>query len=85
MDLLERPPSTYLRRFYCDSNTWSTAALRLLVDSLGVDRLVFGTDLPPVWFPLQQSIAALELLELPEEDSATVRWGNAAHLFGLEL
>ena len=57
VDLLERPPSTYLRRFYCDSNTWSTAAMRLLVDSFGVDRLVFGTDQPPVWFPLQQSIA----------------------------
>lgn len=84
-DLLERAPSTYLRRFHVDTNTWSTAALRLLVDSLGHDRLVIGNDQPPVWFPLAQSLAAVSYLELDEPEAAAIRWGNAARLFGLPI
>jgi aminocarboxymuconate-semialdehyde decarboxylase len=83
-DLLQLPPSAYLRRFWVDANTWSTAALRLVLDLLGVDRLVFGSDQPPIWFPLEQSVAAVACLDLSGEDDAGVRWANAARLFGLE-
>jgi aminocarboxymuconate-semialdehyde decarboxylase len=84
-DVLPLPPTSYLRRFWCDSNTWSTAALRLVLDVVGVDRLVFGSDQPPVWFPLEQSVAAVSFLDLSPEDAANVRWANAARLFGLDL
>jgi aminocarboxymuconate-semialdehyde decarboxylase len=82
-DVLERPPSESLRRFHVDTNTWSTPSLRLLVDVLGPDRIVFGTDQPPVWFPLERSVAALDSLALADEDAAAVRWRTAAGLFRL--
>jgi aminocarboxymuconate-semialdehyde decarboxylase len=40
------PPSTYLRRFSYDSITHDEAALRFLVDKVGADRVLFGTDYP---------------------------------------
>jgi aminocarboxymuconate-semialdehyde decarboxylase len=43
---IQQPPSTYLNRFYYDCLTHSEEALRFLIDSVGVDRVVFGTDWP---------------------------------------
>jgi aminocarboxymuconate-semialdehyde decarboxylase len=40
------PPSTYLRRFVFDTITHDPAALRFLIERVGVDRVAFGTDLP---------------------------------------
>jgi len=84
-DVLPLPPSTYLRHFYCDTNTWSTASLKLLLDLLGIDRLVVGSDQPPVWFPLQQGLATVASLELSEDDARAVYWANAARLFDLPI
>jgi aminocarboxymuconate-semialdehyde decarboxylase len=40
------PPSHYVRRFYVDSVVFDERALRLLVDTVGVDRVVVGSDYP---------------------------------------
>jgi aminocarboxymuconate-semialdehyde decarboxylase len=40
------PPSAYLNRFYYDCIVYTEDALRYLIDSVGVDRVVFGTDWP---------------------------------------
>jgi aminocarboxymuconate-semialdehyde decarboxylase len=42
----EAPPSTYVDRFYVDSVVFTPPALRLLVDTLGADRVVVGSDYP---------------------------------------
>jgi aminocarboxymuconate-semialdehyde decarboxylase len=41
-----RPPSAYLDNFFYDSITHSPAGLRLLLDTLGADRVVMGSDYP---------------------------------------
>jgi aminocarboxymuconate-semialdehyde decarboxylase len=43
---IEKPPSAYLNKFYYDCLTHSEAALRMLIDTVGVDRVVLGTDWP---------------------------------------
>ena len=43
---IQQPPSAYLHRFYYDCLTHSEPALRYLIDSVGIDRVVFGTDWP---------------------------------------
>jgi aminocarboxymuconate-semialdehyde decarboxylase len=40
------PPSGYLDRFYVDSAVFDDRALRLLVDTLGVERVLLGSDYP---------------------------------------
>jgi aminocarboxymuconate-semialdehyde decarboxylase len=39
-------PSTYVRRFYYDSVTYTDQNLRFLIDVVGIDRVLFGTDWP---------------------------------------
>ena len=56
-DILTLEPSSYLRRFHVDTNTWSVPALRLLVEVMGPERLVVGNDQPPVWASLEDSLA----------------------------
>lgn len=52
-----RPPSEYASRFHVDSAVFDPGALRLLVDVMGVDRVMLGSDYP---FPLgEQRIGAL--------------------------
>jgi len=43
---LTKPPSAYLNRFYYDCCTYDGLALRFLIDRVGVDRVVLGTDYP---------------------------------------
>jgi aminocarboxymuconate-semialdehyde decarboxylase len=40
------PPSAYVDRFYVDSVVFSTPALRLLVETMGADRVLVGSDYP---------------------------------------
>jgi aminocarboxymuconate-semialdehyde decarboxylase len=42
----QHPPRHYLGRFYVDSVVFDPAALRVLVDTVGEDRVVVGSDYP---------------------------------------
>jgi aminocarboxymuconate-semialdehyde decarboxylase len=39
-------PSDYLRRFYFDTCVYDPVALRRLIETVGADRLVLGSDFP---------------------------------------
>jgi aminocarboxymuconate-semialdehyde decarboxylase len=73
-------PSTYLRRFWYDTITHAATPLKFLVDLVGADRVVFGTDLPfdmaDVRFKDYFSAAKLDAATL---DAITSK--NAAALF----
>jgi aminocarboxymuconate-semialdehyde decarboxylase len=84
-DLLTQPPSTYLSRLACDTNTWSAAAIRLAIDVFGLHHVLFGNDYPPVWFSLAESIQILDSAALPADILEAVRWRNAAELFRLPV
>jgi aminocarboxymuconate-semialdehyde decarboxylase len=43
---ITQPPSAYLNRFYYDCIVYTEESLRYLIDTVGVDRVVFGTDWP---------------------------------------
>lgn len=47
------PPSHYVSRFHVDSVVFDAGALRLLIDRMGVDRVMLGSDHP---FPLGESV-----------------------------
>lgn len=46
---LQHAPSVYLKRFYYDAVAYHEPALQCLIDFVGADRIVFGTDHP--FFP----------------------------------
>lgn len=78
----ERPPSKYLRRFWFDTLTHSTPALKYVVDLVGADRIVYGTDFP---YDMGGGPAADQLagLGLDDDRLRLIRGGNTAALFGL--
>ena len=43
---IQQPPSAYIGRFWYDCLTHDETALRYLIDTAGIDRVVFGTDWP---------------------------------------
>jgi aminocarboxymuconate-semialdehyde decarboxylase len=43
---LPKPPSAYLANIYCDSITHDATSLRFLIDRVGADHVVLGTDHP---------------------------------------
>ena len=80
---ITQPPSTYLNRFYYDCLTHSEPALRMLIDSVGIDKVLFGTDWPfdmctdwPVAWVL-----GLESLTLEEKEAILGK--NLENLLGL--
>jgi len=80
---LPHPPSTYVRRLWVDSVTYGAGPLKGIVEYLGADRVCFGTDGPPVPFPVVRHRAYLEELNLASADLNRVLGGNAAELFGI--
>lgn len=74
-------PSEYLRHLYFDSITHSTPALSYLVDLVGSDRVMLGTDYPfGIGVDLELQIA--QARELPAEYAQAIMSDNANRLFG---
>ncbi len=79
---LPHPPSFYLRNIYCDSLTHEAQALRFLLDRVGADHVVLGTDYP---FAMEcdTPVEAVEALGLPAAQKAAVLGGTLARLLRL--
>ena len=82
---LKRPFQEYLRRFYYDSLVYYPIALRFLIDLVGVDRVMLGTD--NMYGPgnqlTQYPHTIIDQLNLPEDQRDLMLRGNAKRLFKL--
>jgi aminocarboxymuconate-semialdehyde decarboxylase len=80
---ISQPPSAYLRHFYYDCIVYTESALRYLIDTIGVDRVVFGTDWPyDMVFDWPVSWI-LSLESLTQEEKEAILWKNLERLLGL--
>ena len=80
---LPRPPSAYLNKFYYDCLTHSEAALRMVIDTAGIDRVIFGTDWPAdmaIDWPVSW---VLSLQSLTQEEKEAILDKNLEKLLGL--
>jgi aminocarboxymuconate-semialdehyde decarboxylase len=77
------PPSAYLRRVYVDTLMFSEPALRCALEVFGPDRLLFGTDWPPVEIPTAVSRMLIDRLDVSDDQRAGILGGNAAALLKL--
>jgi aminocarboxymuconate-semialdehyde decarboxylase len=77
------PPVSYLDRFYVDSAVFDQGALRLLVETMGEDHVLLGSDYP---FPLgEQKIGDLVAHhpQLSDTAKAKILGANAQRFFDL--
>ncbi len=80
---IRKPPSAYKRQLYYDTVVMSETALRFLIDSVGIDRVVLGSDYPFVpWEPSPAGwVQGLESLTQEEKDR--ILWKNLEELLGV--
>jgi aminocarboxymuconate-semialdehyde decarboxylase len=77
----ERPPSTYMSQFYYDSIVYDGQTLDFLIERVGADRVMYGSDYP---FRLGDMKGILDRVDaLSPETRDAVRGGNALELFDL--
>ncbi len=80
---IQKPPSRYQSRLYYDTVIDSEPALRFLLDHVGADRVVMGSDWPFVKWddsPVRW-VESLESLSQAEKDQ--ILWQNLEMLLGL--
>ena len=80
---IPQPPSAYQRRLYYDTVVSSETALRFLLDEVGADRVVLGSDWPFVpWNP--SPVGWVQgLKSLRDDEKEKILWRNVEALLKL--
>ncbi len=79
----DHPPSYYVQRLYYDTMVFQPLYLRHLLDVVGSDRVMVGTDFP---FDMGETdpLGLVDAVEgLSDAERARLKGGNAARVFGL--
>ena len=80
---ITRPPSDYLARFNYDCCTYSGPALRYLIDTVGIDQVVLGTDYPAPMFLRDPANWVRGLAELTATEKEAILSANPGRLLGI--
>jgi aminocarboxymuconate-semialdehyde decarboxylase len=79
----ENPPSYYMRRLFFDTMVFQPLYLRHLIDVVGADRVMVGTDFP---FDMGETdpLGLVDKVDgLTEQDRTAIKGGNAVRVFNL--
>ena len=77
---IDKPPTEYLAGLVYDTAVTHAPAMRCAVETVGADRLVYGSDYPHTPGGSGPYIQAVEELGLPEAEQAEVLGGRARRL-----
>jgi len=78
-------PSDYVRRIWVDTITHSERTLRYIVDTVGADRVVLGSDYPADMGEPDPVDFVESCDSLSDTEKKAILGGNAAALFGLSV
>jgi predicted TIM-barrel fold metal-dependent hydrolase len=81
---IDRPPSEIMRELYYDTVTMHVPALRCALETVGAERLVFGSDYPHVPGGIDRFVTVLNSVGLSREEMDLIGRRTAAGLIGLE-
>lgn len=82
---IKHAPSHYLKKIHFDSVTYHAPAARLVLDTVGADHVLYGSDAPPLTSLKPRAIKLIEDLDLPPAERDAVFWRNAAKLLRLPI
>lgn len=77
---ITKPPSHYLRQLYYDTMVASPASLRMLIDLVGADRVMFGTDFPYEIGDAEGAITLPTLAQVPSAQREKILGQNACDI-----
>jgi aminocarboxymuconate-semialdehyde decarboxylase len=80
---ITRKPSDYLKMMYFDTVSYHAPAVECAIETIGVDRLIFGTDSPMLLALKQKGLDVIHALDLDEESKRKVLGGTARTLLKL--
>lgn len=78
---IETPPSTYMSRIWYDSIVYDQKTMDFLIESVGADRVMYGSDYPFSIGDMPGVLSRVDSLAPGARDA--VRSGNAMRLFDL--
>jgi aminocarboxymuconate-semialdehyde decarboxylase len=81
---IPHPPSSYLRQMFFDSVVHSVPALQLLIQTVGADRVVIGTDYPMAMGDRDPVPKIRSLVGVTAEERDGILGGNALAALGLK-
>lgn len=75
---ISKPPGDYFQQVFFDTCVLSPQSLRFLVQVVGVDRVVFGSDFPFEIGDAEGKVGLQAIGEMPEGDRDKIMGGNIA-------
>jgi aminocarboxymuconate-semialdehyde decarboxylase len=78
-----KPPGAYQKKLYYDTVIPSEEALRFLIDRVGIDRVVLGSDWPFVKWEPGPGGWIQDLKSLTQDEKDRILWKNLEALLGL--
>lgn len=82
---MRHAPADYLRRLWFDSVVYEPAAVRHLIDAVGLSQVVLGTDYPFDMGSYEPGALVAAVPGLDATGQAAILAGNAARLLKIEL
>jgi aminocarboxymuconate-semialdehyde decarboxylase len=82
---IKQKPSEYMKRLYIDSVTYNEPALKMVLEWMGPDHLLYGSDAPPLTSLKPKAIKLIKDLDIPETSREAILWKNAAKLLKLNV
>jgi aminocarboxymuconate-semialdehyde decarboxylase len=83
-EFIDQPPSTYYKQFFFDNLSHGDRVLSTLLESVGADHVMVGTDYP-YDMATRDPVGVLDRQQLSAEDRTKIESGNAVRLLGLDI
>jgi aminocarboxymuconate-semialdehyde decarboxylase len=77
---IDEPPSTYLKRLYYDTVTFSPHNLMMLRDMVGAEHMVMGSDFPHLLGAIDRAVPSITSLAIPDAEKDRILGGTAASI-----
>jgi aminocarboxymuconate-semialdehyde decarboxylase len=80
---IKHAPSRYLKKMYLDTVTYNLPAVKMVLDWMGPERVIYGSDAPPLTSLKPRAIKLIKDLDIAETERHAIFFANAARLLKL--
>src|ERR1700730_8463787 len=80
---IKHAPSHYLKKMHLDTVTYNPPAMKMVLDWIGPERVVYGSDAPALTSLKPRAIKLVKDLDIPEAQRDAILFAHAARLLKL--